>query len=60
MKFSTRKHLTMDEKYHYLVLQIRTLLNNHLNTNTTENSLWRIQTLIEDELQAKENLITTK
>lgn len=50
----------MDEKYHYLVLQIRTLLNNHLNTNTTENSLWRIQTLIEDELQAKANLITNK
>ena len=50
----------MDEKYHYLVLQIRTLLNNHLNTKSNENNLWRIQSLIEDELQAKENLITNK
>ena len=50
----------MDEKYHYLVLQIRTLLNNHLNTKSNENNLWRIQSLIEDELQAKANLISNK
>jgi hypothetical protein len=50
----------MDEKYQYLVLQIRTLLNNHLFIKSNENNLWRIQSLIEDELEAKANLITNK
>jgi len=47
----------MEDEHHYLVMQIRALLDKHLETDIRNNGLWRIQILIDDELEAKENLI---
>jgi hypothetical protein len=45
----------MEEDYHYLVMQIRSLLDKHLDLNIKDNGLWRIQCLIADELEQKKH-----
>jgi hypothetical protein len=47
------RHIHLTDEHHYLVVQIRALLDKHLNTNIKENGLWRIQGLVEDELNEK-------
>ena len=48
------------ENQHYLVMQIRALLDKHLDTNIKDMGLWRIQCLIHDELEDKERIIKEK
>ena len=41
------------DEHHYLVMQIRALLDKHLGTSIRQNGLWRIQGLIDDEIEGK-------
>ncbi len=42
------------DEYYYLVIQIRELLNKHLETTTLKAGLWRIQGLIQDEIEDRD------
>jgi hypothetical protein len=42
------------EDHHYLVMQIRELLDKHLGTSIKDQGLWRIQSLIHDEKEDAE------
>ena len=47
------------DEYHYMIVQIRELLNKHLNFNNgspESGILWRIQALVHDELEYKNEL----
>ena len=43
----------IDTEHHYLVMQIRDLLQRKLDLRITNHGLWRIQALIHDELEDK-------
>ena len=42
------------DNHPHLVLQIRALLDKHLGTNIRENGLWRIQALVDDEIEGQD------
>jgi hypothetical protein len=46
----------IDDENHYLVMQIRDLLEKKLDLNIRNHGLWRIQCLINDELEEKDLL----
>jgi hypothetical protein len=46
----------IDAEHHYLVMQIRDLLEKKLDLTVQNHGLWRIQALIYDELEERELL----
>ena len=45
--------MNITEEHHYLIIQIRALLDKHLGTDIKKNGLWRIQGLVDDEIEEK-------
>ena len=46
----------IDTEHHYLVMQIRDLLEEKLDLTIKDHGCWRIQALIHDELEEKEEI----
>ena len=46
--------MNITDDHHYLIIQIRALLDKHLGTNIKENGLWRIQGLVIDEIEQRD------
>jgi len=46
----------IETEHHYLVMQIRDLLEKKLNLSIKDHGLWRIQALIHDELEESEEI----
>ena len=46
----------IDTEHHYLVMQIRDLLEKKLDLTVRNHGLWRIQALIHDELEERDLL----
>ena len=46
----------IDSEHHYLVMQIRDLLEKKLDLTIKDHGCWRIQALIYDELEEKKEI----
>lgn len=46
----------IDTEHHYLVMQIRDLLQRKLDLTINDHGLWRIQALIHDEIEDKKEI----
>tara|TARA_Y100000589_G_scaffold325957_1_gene364819 strand:+ start:316 stop:498 length:183 start_codon:yes stop_codon:yes gene_type:complete len=46
----------IDTEHHYLVMQIRDLLEKKLDLTIKDHGCWRIQALIHDELEEKKEI----
>jgi len=46
----------IDTEHHYLVMQIRDLLQRKLDLTINDHGLWRIQCLIHDEMEEKNDI----
>ena len=50
----------IDTEHHYLVMQIRDLLQRKLDLTINDHGLWRIQSLIHDEIEDKKEIQKNK